>query len=563
MFLSSIQVTDISSNRNIISNVTKMHSILVDEVFIPKNREELQAKVKIFTGSISIGWGRYSMGWQIASEHTLHIDTRKLNTILDFNQEKKEITVEAWTTWKDIQKYVDPYNLSVQIMQSYANFTVGWSVSVNVHGRYMGYGPLIYSIKRVGVLLLDGTYVDSSPTNNKDIFYSVIGGYGWIWIITDVTLALSDNTKIERISKKMKVWDYPWFFKDSIRDNKNIIFHNADIYPDGYDNIRSISYVTSDAPLTQTEKLKQVQSSYSLEQFFVSLITTLPGGKNIRQYILDPFEYFHDRVVWRNYEASYDVIELEPKFRETTTYFLQEYFIPVDHFLSFETSMKKIFQEHAVNVVNVSVRHALSDPWSLLAWAKQEVFAFVIYYKQWTDFVSQQEVKAWTQELTQTAIEYEGSYYLPYQIYATYEQFLKAYPDALRFFALKKKYDPEYRLKNKLWDTYYLPFIQGNNEQKTKFLNDIASVKNYLHNESQTLYTFPEWFIVYTFDDLAAFMKTNGTSTFPYFTAMWQYWKTKTLLEKNIQTSYPTNPDYELMLRVIWISHSIAMIWKW
>ena len=34
------------------------------------------------------------------------------------------------------------------------------------------------------------------------------------------------------------------------------------------------------------------------------------------------------RVHWRNYEAGYDVGELEPTSREARTYVLQEYFVP-------------------------------------------------------------------------------------------------------------------------------------------------------------------------------------------------------------------------------------------
>ena len=36
-------------------------------------------------------------------------------------------------------------------MQSYANFTVGGSLSVNVHGRYVGEGPIVGSVKAIRV----------------------------------------------------------------------------------------------------------------------------------------------------------------------------------------------------------------------------------------------------------------------------------------------------------------------------------------------------------------------------------------------------------------------------
>lgn len=44
--------------------------------------------------------------------------------------------------WRDLQDHLDPHDLSVRTMQSYANFSVGGSVSVNVHGRYVGHGPI-------------------------------------------------------------------------------------------------------------------------------------------------------------------------------------------------------------------------------------------------------------------------------------------------------------------------------------------------------------------------------------------------------------------------------------
>ena len=61
----------------------------------------------------------------------------------------------------------------------------------------------------------------------------------------------------------------------------------------------------------------------------------------------------------------------------------------------------------------------------------------------------------WTRQLIDLAIAHQGSYYLPYQIHASREQFLAAYPRAPEFFALKQRLDPGYKFRNALWDTYY------------------------------------------------------------------------------------------------------------
>ncbi|PKL94288.1 MAG: FAD-binding protein, partial [Gammaproteobacteria bacterium HGW-Gammaproteobacteria-9] len=65
-------------------------------------------------------------------------------------------------------------------------------------------------------------------------------------------------------------------------------------------------------------------------------------------------------------------------------------------------------------------------------------------------------VADWTRQLIDLAIAHQGSYYLPYQIHASREQFLAAYPRAEAFFALKKRVDPTNKFRNKLWDAYYL-----------------------------------------------------------------------------------------------------------
>ncbi|PYO47263.1 MAG: hypothetical protein DMD72_10400, partial [Gemmatimonadetes bacterium] len=107
------------------------------------------------------------------------------------------------------------------------------------------------------------------------------------------------------------------------------------------------------------------------------------------QSILDPWRFRHPEVAWRNYVASSDAAELEPSSRAASTYVLEEYFIPVDRFDDFVPAMRSIFRRSHANILNVSIRHARPDTVSLLSWAPQEVFAFVVYYKQRTDSRSQ------------------------------------------------------------------------------------------------------------------------------------------------------------------------------
>lgn len=51
-------------------------------------------------------------------------------------------------------------------------------------------------------------------------------------------------------------------------------------------------------------------------------------------------------------------------------------------------------------------------------------------------------------KLIDAALSVGGTYYLPYRKVATQEQFEKAYPRAVKYRALKKKYDPTGRFSN-------------------------------------------------------------------------------------------------------------------
>ncbi|HYG18464.1 MAG TPA: FAD-binding oxidoreductase [Ohtaekwangia sp.] len=439
----------------VVNDVSTLNPTAVSAIAVPETTEEIAELVKNHTGIVSIGGARHSMGGQIASEKSLHLDMRRFDNVISFSSEKRTLTVQAGITWRKIQEYIDPHELSIAVMQTYANFTVGGSLSVNVHGRYVGMGPIIHSVESVKVILADGRTVIASRVENPEIFYACIGGYGGLGVIVEATIRLTGNSKVERSSVTMPVADYKQYFMENVRNDSTAIFHNGDLYPDDYNEVRAITYRTTHKSVTNVHRLKPPDESYRMERFGMWMVSELPFGKWVRRYWGDPLYYDADVVRWRNYEASYDADELEPSSRKTSTYVLLEYFVPVDRFDHFVSTMAAILRRSNANIINVSIRHAYADNGSLLAWAKTEVFCFVIYYKQGVSQTEKDKVKEWTRELVDAALFEGGSFYLPYQVHATKKQFLEAYPRAQEFFNLKKKLDPENKFRNKLWDNYY------------------------------------------------------------------------------------------------------------
>lgn len=145
--------------KNQVNDVTQLTPVNVATIVAPRSSKEIADAIIHSDGLISIGGGKNSQGGQTAYENSLHLDMTQLNNVIEFNPADMEITVQAGMRWRDLQSVIDPYNLSIKIMQSYANFTVGGSLSVNVHGRYMGEGPIIRSVKAFKIILASGEEV--------------------------------------------------------------------------------------------------------------------------------------------------------------------------------------------------------------------------------------------------------------------------------------------------------------------------------------------------------------------------------------------------------------------
>jgi FAD/FMN-containing dehydrogenase len=531
-----------------INDITQLNPIQVNKIIKPKTLNEIIHAIKTTTGPISIGGGKYSMGGQTAFENSLHIDMRSFNKVLKLDTTKKQVTVQTGIRWRDLQKIIDPYNLSIKIMQTYSNFTVGGAISVNCHGRYIGHGPIISSVLELKIVTASGEIIKVNRQVNKDIFNATIGGYGGIGVIAEATLQLADNVKVERSNQLLETEDYNTYFNTNIKNNEEVIFQNGDLYPPNYTQIRSVVWKKSTKPLTDSDRLNSENENYWLETKLAKLVSWGNLGKWIREKMIDPLYYIPEKIRWRNKEASYDVKELEPTSRDEETYVLEEYFIPVENIKSFIPKMRAVFQKYEVNVMNVSLRHALPDMESYLSWANKEVFAFVIYYKQKTDDKSKETVKQWTLEMTDAILSEKGTWYLPYQPHATLEQFKKGYPNSNKYFDLKNKLDPNQRFTNRLLDKY-------NPYNKNRLSAVKNELKGYYRAEEQTILTVPEWYLVFNPKEYSDYLESGkNPSDFPFYKSIDEYWRLYDRSLKLTSKAYPENAEYKTMLQVIGVS---------
>ncbi|MEX0939838.1 MAG: FAD-binding oxidoreductase [Candidatus Babeliales bacterium] len=425
----------------------------VHEICKPKSVNELQKFVLTAKTPIAIAGSRFSQGGQTVSDRGSVINMKYLNQVMALDVEKQSITVQAGITWREIQQFIDSYDLSILVMQSYNDFSVGGSLAVNAHGRELSHGQLIDTVQSLKIMLADGNIITANRNENYELFRAIIGSYGKLGIIIEATLQLTKNEKVERHIQWLKAKDYPTYFFDSIKSDPTALLHNANLYPNDFSHVLCITWHETNKPLTINKHLQTNQPFYPKMIFFEQILRRISHSKAIRPYF-ERWQLSSADVVMRNYEMSYSVNTLRQPIHFPTVSILQEYFIPIECFDQFIEVLQKLTKEYNINIINASIRHIPAQTESLLTYAPTDSFAFVLYINKWNTINGTRYQEIWTRELIDASLNLGGKYYLPYEFLASKEQFNRAYPNIALYKELTQKYDPENIFNNLFWTTY-------------------------------------------------------------------------------------------------------------
>jgi FAD/FMN-containing dehydrogenase len=120
----------------------------------------------------------------------------------------------------------------------------------------------------------------------------------------------------------------------------------------------------------------------------------------------------------------------------------------------FVEGLREVVKGDGANLLNVTIRIVHKDTVTALPYAKQDMFAFVLYFNQKLDETESRTLQKTTTDLIDLALRLNGTYYLPYQLYYSPEQLQKAYPEIDGFFAAKKDCDPIGLFTNRFYEKY-------------------------------------------------------------------------------------------------------------
>jgi FAD/FMN-containing dehydrogenase len=403
---------------------------------------------------ISIAGAKHSMGGHTISPNGIVIDMLPFHR-MEWFSEQKLLRVGAGARWSEIVPYLDARGFSVGIMQSNHDFSVGGSISVNCHGWQCRRPPIVDSVESFRLMTANGDIVTCSRESNSELFSLALGGYGLFGIILDVELRVVPNERYRTEAEVIPSSQYYATFKQKVHDDIGMAYGRLCVVPGEHFLKEAILTVFRKAPCEPKDipPLRGLSNMTVRREVFRAQIGDV-NGKKLRWKLEKTLgENSKGKFVSRN-QLLNEPADVYQEQNADRTDILHEYFIPVEKIEDFLTRARVLFPKHPVDLLNVTVRDVREDRDTLLRYADQDMFAFVMLFNQPRTTVADAQMQQFTSELIDAALQCGGRYYLPYRLHASREQFRRAYPRSEDFFAKKQQYDPDSVFRNRFFATY-------------------------------------------------------------------------------------------------------------
>lgn len=178
-------------------------------VYRPSRVRDLDAILELSqqTGkSVAFRGGGNSYGDAFSNTEEIVLDMSRLNRILDWNPETGVIKCEPGVTVDQLWRYILPDGWWPPIVTGTAKTTLGGCAAMNTHGKNgWQMGTFGDHVLRFEILTGSGKRITCSPTQNKTLFFSAIGGMGMLGCFLSITLQMkriySGKLSVESVTR--------------------------------------------------------------------------------------------------------------------------------------------------------------------------------------------------------------------------------------------------------------------------------------------------------------------------------------------------------------------------
>lgn len=438
---------------------SQLNATRVDRIVKPRSVDELRtaiASARSAGKSVSIAGGRHAMGGQQFAEAGLLVDTRAMNRVLAFDDERGVIVVEGGIQWPDLVEYLNTrqegreHQWGIYQKQTGADrLSIAGALACNAHGRGLNLKPIVDQVHAFDLVGPDGQLRTCSRTENPNLFRLAIGGYGLFGPISRVELKLRPRVKVRRI---VAIGETPTIidrFEARIRDG--YLYGDFQFATDsnresflGRGVFSCYQPVPSDTPLTQNPTRFNPEDWAKLT-FYSHTHKKLAFDTYTRRYLATSGQvYWADWQLSAAYVDNYHAdIDRATHAKATATEMITEIYVQRPALTAFMHASRDMLRRRRANVIYGTVRMIERDDETFLAWARDRYACVVLnLHVEHTPRAIDEAAESFRQ-LIDLGIKHGGSYYLTYHRWARKDQVETCYPQMPEFLTLKREYDPD------------------------------------------------------------------------------------------------------------------------
>jgi FAD/FMN-containing dehydrogenase len=481
---------------------SQLNATRVDAIVKPRDVEEaatVVAGARREGKSVSIAGGRHAMGGQQFGEASILVDTRGLDRVLAFDEERGIITVEGGIMWPALMEYLeraqypehtrdadhadhlrdadhadgqanhwnprnprpvsdprDPRVLDprarrwgiVQKQTGADRLSLAGALSCNAHGRGLTLKPIVDQVEAFDLLTASGEVVICSRRQHPDLFRLAIGGYGLFGLIANVQLRLRPRVKVQRIVTLADTGTIIDRFDDRIRDG--YLYGDYQFATDGAaDSFLRRGVFSCYRPVDHATPLTEHPTRFHPDDW--ARLTRYSHTNKRLAFAFYTSRYLETsgQIYWSDsqlsaayvdgYHANLDrVTGAHVKGSEMIT----EIYVERSQLAAFMEKARATLLAHQANVIYGTVRLIEKDDETFLAWARDR-YACIIFnlHVDHAPAAIERAAEAF-RALIDLGIGHGGSYYLTYHRWARRDQVERCYPQLPAFLSLKRQHDP-------------------------------------------------------------------------------------------------------------------------
>jgi FAD/FMN-containing dehydrogenase len=409
--------------------------------------------------AIAIAGGRHAMGGQQFAHRALLLDTTGLDRVVGFDARRGLVEVEAGIMWPALHAWLVraqprcPERWTFRQKQTGADrFTLGGSLSANIHGRGLAMPPFVADVEAFTLIDAAGQIRRCSRTENARWFALAIGGYGLFGVVVTVTLRLSRRQWVERVVTMCDAADAMAAL--CARISEGCLYGDFQFSIDPRDDgFLDRGILSCYRPVSRDARRPRHQRSLSRRDWN-RLLWLAHTDKHAA---FEEFARFYRSTSGQVYGSDDHQLgyyldgyhaALDSRLGHRGSEMIGELYVPRPRLTEFLAGAARDFRRHDVDVVYGTVRLIRRDVETFLPWARDDYACVVFNLHTPHDTTGVARTAAAFRRLIDLAGSCAGSFYLTYHRYATRSQIATCHPRFEQFLALKRELDPNERFQS-------------------------------------------------------------------------------------------------------------------